>query len=463
MIRLAFEEVASAIQAIQPARKGAPIAGVSTDSRTIRPGELFFALRGPNFDGAHFVADALRGGAAGAVVPLDRLEEIRRSITDAPLHSRLIAVDEPLEALSRLAAYHRQQLAAHVIAVVGSNGKTTTKAMANHLLSARLRGRASPKSFNNQIGVPLTLLSGMADDDYLVVEIGSNAPGEVSELTRLASPDIVVVTSIGEEHLEGFGDLHGVAIEECSAMRWLRPGGAAVVLLDSPELRAQAAGYSCKQITFGRDPAADLCVSDVRYERPWLRFRINGRFEYELPAPGAHNALNAAAAIGVARRLGLEHAELAVRLRDFRGQPMRSELLELGGLSVLHDAYNANPASALAAIDTLESIPATRRIAVLGEMLELGEHAPAMHARVARRLKASTIDLVLLVGRAADWMTPELTPGPRMLSTKTVDECGRRLAELAREGDLILLKASRGVGLERALEPLRVARGAAVG
>jgi UDP-N-acetylmuramoyl-tripeptide--D-alanyl-D-alanine ligase len=202
------------------------VCGVSTDSRTIRPGELFFALRGPRFDGHEFVAEALGRGAAGAVIAessaaslLGRLRKMHNASGSSLSRGccqpgMLIAVDDPLAALARLAAACRQRLSATVIAVVGSNGKTTTKAMLHHILAQRFRGRASPRSFNNQVGVPLTLLASEPSDEYLVVEIGTNRPGEIAALADLVRPDLAVLTSLSEEHLEGLGDLEGVAREE---------------------------------------------------------------------------------------------------------------------------------------------------------------------------------------------------------------------------------------------------------
>lgn len=438
------------------------VRGVSTDSRTIGEGELFFALSGPRFDGHKFAADALKRGAVGVVAAAKRAANIADAVAKTGAAGVVIAVDDPLAALGRLAAFHRRQLSADVIAVVGSNGKTTTKAMIDHILAGRFSGRSSPRSFNNEIGVPLTLLSAEASDDYLVVEIGTNAPGEVAALAALAQPKMAVITCIAEEHLEGLGDLEGVADEECSVLDYLANGRFAAVNIDWPRVREYLPESGVTLVTFGRGEDADLCVTETRYEHPWTRFTINGRFEYRLRMPGAHNALNAAGAIAVARRWGMEHEEIAERLESLAPLPMRSEVLDISGVQVINDAYNANPGSAIAAIEALEAMPAAgRRVAVLGEMCELGPLSAKLHRGVAQRLLNSKVDRVILVGKAGrlmgDVLDGERLFGPKAARCETVDECARELGRQLKDGDVLLLKASRAVGLDRLVDLLREA------
>lgn len=462
MIKLVITEIVEAIRGqASPELRPVSVGGVSTDSRSVRPGELFFALRGPNFDGHDFVVSAVRGGAVAAVISAERADELRVRLREAGLGAEgLILVDDPLAALGRLGAYHRVQAPADVIAVAGSNGKTTTKAMIDHVLGGKLKGRCSPKSFNNAIGVPLTLLSTQSADDYLVVEIGTNAPGEVAALARLASPDLAVITCIGEEHLEKLGDLDGVAAEECSILRHVRKGGFAAVNGDAPQIRSHIPPGSLTVVTFGHSADADLRVSDIRYDDPWLNFKINQRFAYRLHMPGPHNALNAAAAIGVARRLGFEHDQIAQRLETFVPPPMRGEVLRLGGITVVNDAYNANPHSALAALSMLETVGAgRRRIVVFGEMRELGASSAEHHRRVAEQLRHERIDHVILVGRAGEYMYDSLNGGglfaPSVERCESLQECVARLEQLLKDGDVVLLKASRAMGLDQLVEPLR--------
>lgn len=431
--------------------------GVSTDTRTVQRGEVFFAIAGPNFDGHDFVPAAIEKGAIAAIVAANRAETVRTAMQEKKISAAapLIEVDDVVAALGRLASYHRSQTAAVVIAVVGSNGKTTTKAMIDHVLAGQKRGRSSPKSFNNNIGVPLTLLSVEGADDYVVVEIGTNAAGEIAQLGKMARPDMVVLTSIGEEHLEGLGDLAGVAREECAIFHTLADGGFIAVNIDAPHVTEHLPQKKTTVVRFGHRPEADLRIGDVSFAEGWLNFRLNGRFACRLPMPGAHNASNAAGAIAIARRLGLEHPAIAERLESFAPPPMRSAARQIDGVTWINDAYNANPASVRAAIDMLEQYPAAgRRIIALGEMRELGARTAGEHRQIAERLARSRLDHVLLVGSAADWMLDAFEA--RRVAERVPDphSCGRRLAELAREGDVVLLKASRAVGLERAMEYL---------
>jgi UDP-N-acetylmuramoyl-tripeptide--D-alanyl-D-alanine ligase len=371
----------------------------------------------------------------------------------------LIEVEDSVAALGRLAAYHRRQLAAEVIAVVGSNGKTTTKAMIHHILSGRLRGRCSPKSYNNAIGVPLTVLSAEQGDEYLVVEIGTNAPGEVAALGAIVEPDMVVLTCIGEEHLEGLGSLDGVANEECSILGCVRGKGFAAVNVEAPEVRPHLSVDGLRITTFGRTLDADVRLAEPSYEAPWLRFQLNERFPFRLRLVGAHNALNAAGAVTIARRLGFDYAEAAVRLESFVAPPMRNEVVEVGGVSIVNDAYNANPQSAAAAIDVLQQMPCRgQRIAVFGEMRELGSRSTELHRQVGERLRESGVERVLLIGSATDGMYEALSGGglfgPTVERCESTDDCLERLAGSLRPGDVVLLKASRAVELDRLIAPL---------
>jgi UDP-N-acetylmuramoyl-tripeptide--D-alanyl-D-alanine ligase len=463
VIKLVLSEIT---EAVGGTCRGEPptvsVSGVTIDSRKVSPGELFFAIPGPRFDGHDFAASALADGAVAAVVAADMAE---RSLARFPAEmaadgwNRLIEVPDTVAALGRLAAFHRRQLSADVIAVVGSNGKTTTKAMIDHVLGARLKGRCSPKSFNNSIGVPLTLLAAQSSDEYLVVEIGTNAPGEIAALGQMAEPNMAVITCVAEEHLEGLGDIEGVATEETSILRTLRSGGFAAVNIDAPEVRERLPEAKATVCTFGRNPDADVVVTEVRYEPPWTHFVVNGRFAYRLSVLGAHNAMNATAAIVVGRRLGFEHEEIAARLETFAALPMRNEIVEIGALTVVNDAYNANPHSAIAALDVLQSIAGRRRIAVFGEMRELGPRAADLHRGIAERLARYDIDRVVLIGPAAEMMHDALLEqGLSSMCVErcaTVEACGEYLSGELRDGDVVLLKGSRAVGLERLIEPMR--------
>ncbi len=456
MRSLTLEEVAAAMGGRIAGRPGIPtVSAVSTDTRDLAAGSLFFAIKGARFDGHSFVNGALDSGAAAAVV-----SDVSR--VDAKHHQggRLIVVSDVVEALGRLAAWYRRQFAATVVAVVGSNGKTTTKDMIATVLGRSRRGRSARASFNNEIGVPLTLLSVEPSDEFVVVEIGTNHPGEVAALGRIARPDFAVVTSIGEEHLEAFGDLEGVAREEFSILSTMRDRAFAAI-------SDQAAGYAPAEamrehtvVTYGLSERADLRAADVAAEGEGQRFKVNGRFPYCLPLLGDHNVTNAMAAIAIGTRLRLTHEEMAAALLEVRLPPMRMERSEAGGITLINDAYNANPSSVRAALDVLDRMSAVgRKVLVLGDMRELGDNAVRCHQAVGREAGRSTAHVIMAVGAharvVADGATGTAGTGKRIYSYPTMDALAEKLTGLIGAGDVVLFKASRGVGLERLVETVR--------
>lgn len=459
MIKLVISEVIQACQGtIAGDMPAFSVAGVSTDTRTVAPGELFFALHGPNFDGHNFVAAALQRGACGAVIAAERTADILKAVEGSGATPLLVRVDDPLAALGRLAAFHRRQSSARVIAVAGSNGKTTTKSLIEHILRGSLRGRASQKSFNNAIGVPLTLLSAEMGDEFLVVEIGTNAPGEIAALAAVAQPDIAVITCIGEEHLEGLGDLAGVAREECAILAHVKRGGFAAVNIDWPGIREHLPlGRGVTIATFGgAESGADLRVTNPRVADGRLSFQLNGRLDLRLPTINVCNASNAVAAVAVARRMGLRDEEITARLESFSPPPMRSEVQTVGGVTLVNDAYNANPHSMRAAIETLAALPAKRRVFVAGEMRELGRSSAAMHADIATRLaNDGRIDQIVTVGDAAVLMNAGLRNASAAVQAVADPlAAAAHLANWVAPGDAVLFKASRAVGLEAAVKAL---------
>lgn len=451
----------------------APISGLGTDSRTLKPGQVFLALKGPSFDGHAFLAEVARAGAPILIVQ-DAAQVPERGF-DPPCG--VLKVDDTGKALMKIAAAYRKSLArTKVIAVCGSNGKTTTTRLIEHLLSRTMRGTASVKSFNNAIGVPLTILSAKENDQYLICEVGTNAPGEILELGAIVQPDIAVITSIGREHLEKLGDVAGVAKEEAAILQFVRPNGCAVITADSPELAEQAKGASVKNlVTFGRSPQAVIRLTSVRHvaegEHLGLVFTTNARQEYRLPLVGEHNALNALAALAVARRLGIDGEKAVQALATAGGAEMRLARAEIGGVSVLNDAYNANPDSMIAGIDTALALREAgvggsgRTVLVLGEMLELGAASEASHVAVARHIAerqsaGKKIDLVVLVGAGMQAARDELMRAgwtrDRVAYLQNAD--GEQAAEIAgmlSRGDLVLIKGSRRVKLERVVAALQ--------
>ncbi len=445
MIPLTLDEIIGVTQG-HPSRDmpRTSVTGVSIDSRSCNRGDIFFAIRGRNTDGHRYVDQALERGAIAAVVMDHPVAD------DRPL----MYVGDTVRALGRLAAYHRKQRNVQVIAVTGSNGKTTTKCMIHHILSDRSVGRAAPQSYNNAIGVPLTLLSTESKDDYLVVEIGSNAPGEVAALAALASPNMAVITSIGDAHLEGLTDRRGVAMEKSSLLDHLRPSGLAVLNADAPELAPILEGrHEYTVISFGTSDAADVQVTGIESRIDGTTFRVNDRLKVSLPCPGEHNALNAAAAFAVCRRLNVEPERIIELLSTFKPLPMRLDVSRVGGLTLIDDTYNANPSSTMAAIEVLRaSNSGGRRVFVGGQMLELGAAAAAHHRGAGRQMAQAGIDLVVAIGDHAPDVICGVHSVNRRLTTVLYADTETACADLPNwlnDSDTVLIKGSRQLQLDR--------------
>jgi len=443
--------------------------GISTDSRAIKPGQVFIALHGDRTDGHEYLEQVAARHAALAIV--DRADALKRADGGAKnmRETAVLLVPDTGQALLRLAAVWRQSLeGTKVIAIGGSNGKTTTTRLVESVLSRALRGTASQKSYNNAVGVPLTILGAKRGDKFLICEVGTNAPGEIAILADVVRPDIAVITSVGREHLEGLGSLRGVAIEEASLCAAIQTGGLAVISADAPFLTEAVrtlAGAGAKPrfniVRFGLDDDADLRVGDIEPDAEGVAFTINGREKYRVPLLGRHNALNAAAAAAVGRRLGVSNTDIELGLAACRGPEMRLERHEVGGVRVINDAYNANPESMLAAIDTLASLAqgASRRIVVLGDMLELGDSGPDLHREIGDAILEAKVDHAVLVGPlmlfAAERLSKHWSPERITIVPDAAGEGAARIAALLRSGDAVLLKGSRRMGLERVLAALR--------
>ena len=440
-------------------KRPSPAHGVGIDTRTLRPGQVFAAFRGERVDGHDFLEQAYEAGSRIALVERDA--EIRWHV---PEDMALIEVESTRAALGRMAqAYRKTLTTTRVIAVTGSNGKTTTVRLIDQVLGSHMAGSASMKSYNNDIGLPLTLLNARRTDKYVVCEVGMSGPGEVARLAQIARPDIAVITSIGRAHLGGLGSIESVGREKAQLIRGLVPGGLAVVPAGI-ELLEDHLLHDGPMVRFGRDEAADLRISEVESRADGVSFSTNGGQRYALGLLGGHNANNAAATIAVARRLGMSEPSIAEALAHAKGPEMRLDRETIGRISVVNDAYNANPDSVLAAIEAVGPgmADAERRVLVLGEMLELGPASDDLHEEVGRAV-ASAIrggrgpGLVVLVGSgAASARAPieaELGPSGVVLEAETGD--GRSIARRLRPGDAVLFKGSRSVGLERVVEVLR--------
>lgn len=437
--------------------------GLTTDTRKIATGKAFLALKGERTDGHNHLADAANAGAS--VVIVDRTEAPGGAW---PTGVSVLKVQDTGAALLRLAsAYRRQFEGTRVIAVAGSNGKTTTVRLIDAVLSSSRRGTASIKSFNNAVGVPLTILGAKPTDQYLICEAGTNAAGELEVLAQTIEPDIGVITSIGREHLEGFKDVSGVLREEASLFKYLKNGGVAVLCADAAGLVDAVKSFAGRLlggiITFGFHSAADVRIAKLETSFEGVRFTLHDRSSFFVPLVGRHNASNAAAAIAVGRRLGLANDAIEAALAKATGPEMRLERREIAGVRFLNDAYNANPESMLAAAEVLESVSRElkpqRRVVVLGDMLELGEATGDSHTEVARVFGGTAPDLAIVVGPHFS-SNVALFPGKTKVVALPDLSDGRdaTAAGMLAAGDLVLLKGSRGIGLERVIKAFEAPR-----
>jgi UDP-N-acetylmuramoyl-tripeptide--D-alanyl-D-alanine ligase len=429
---------------------------VSTDSRQVGPGDLFFALAGERFDGHDYLAEVARKGAAAVVVQSGRAHAGLRG-------SAVIEVDNPRRALGRLAEKYRKEFELRMVAVGGSNGKTTTKEILASVLRQKLSTLWSEASFNNDIGVPLTLLKLETAHQAAVLEAGTNHPGELEPLVRMIQPRYGVLTSIGREHLEFFGTLEGVAQEEGWLAELLPAGGKLFINGDSEWAAGIINRSRAQAFRIGFAETNDWRVRSVRTDKQGVSFRIDAPLsefagDYKLPLVGRHQAINALLAIAVAAEFGLSRAEIERGLAECRAPKMRLQVWEFGGVRVLDDAYNANADSVIAALEALKDMPCKgRRVAVLGDMAELGQHSEAAHEEVGRRVAELGVGQLFAVGKMAPVIARGARQGGmnRVLEFSNIEAAAAAVKSFVKNGDVLLLKASRSSRLERISELLR--------
>jgi len=427
----------------------AQVTGWSVDSRTLRPGDLYFALRGPNHDGHAYVAEVLAKGAVGAVVDTD---------IEGGSASPILRVKNSLAALQSLASAARQEWGGQVVGVTGSAGKTTTKDVIAEMLSEGLSGGMTAKTegnLNNHVGLPLSLLR--VDDlaRIAVLEMGMNHAGEIRALAEIAWPDVGVVTNIGWAHMESFDSIEGIAAAKRELIESLSPDGTAVLNLDDVRVAGFAKVHPGKVVTYGESERADVRAEDVKFSEDGLAFRV-GSTQFESPLTGRHGVANLLAGIAVAGLYGITPDRLTQRVRNIQPGKMRGERFRHRGILVFNDCYNSNPDAAKAMLAVLRDTPARRRIAVLGEMLELGRWAEPLHRDVGNFAAECGIDvLVGLRGAACYMLDAAKRSGLRADAAFFFDDpvpAGQLVSSLAQAGDAILFKGSRGVHVERALE-----------
>ena len=426
--------------------------GYSIDSRTVNFGDLFIALPGERFDGHDFVVSALEKGAVAALVQSGRA---------IPADSRrLLYVEDTLRALQSLGAAARRLWGKPLLAVTGSAGKTTTKEMLAHVLSARFRVMKSTGNLNNHIGLPLQLLKLEPEHDLAVVEMGMNHSGEIHTLGTLAHHDLAVVTCVAPVHLEFFGSLADIARAKYEMIETLHPGGVAVLNADDDYVSQFGRNFKGKVVTFGIHRAADVGAQNIRLAGvSGSQFELvagSVREAATLPLVGEHNIYNALAATAAAMERGVPPSEVVAALATVVAGDKRGQVLSFAGATIINDSYNSNPNALKAMIDTLASMKAERRILVAGEMLELGPTAEALHRECGRHAADKKIDVVIGVrGLAQALAEAACGAGIQSQFLETPEQAGEWLARHLRPGDAVLLKASRGVKLERALEVLR--------
>jgi UDP-N-acetylmuramoyl-tripeptide--D-alanyl-D-alanine ligase len=427
--------------------------GYSIDSRSVAPGQLFFAVKGERLDGHDFVEQALERGAVAAVVRRDQRARY-------PEEKRLLGVEDTLVALQTLAMAVRRLWGKPLVAVTGSAGKTTTKEAIAHVLSSRWRVLKSEGNFNNHFGLPLMLLKLAPEHDVAVIEMGMSHAGEIRALAKIAQPEIGVVTNVAPVHLEFFDSLAGIARAKYELVESLPATGTAILNADDEYVSQFGRDFKGKVVMFGTRATAD-----VRAEKIHTNGAEGAEFDVvmgsvtehaRLPLVGEHNVLNALAAVAVGLERGLKPAEAVGALATLAPAEKRGQVLHLGNITVINDCYNSNPKALAAMVDALAAMPAKRRIVVAGEMLELGPAGEEMHRQAGGHIAVKKIDaLVGVRGLAQAMVAAAKQSGIRGEFVASSEEAGDWLARETRDGDVVLLKASRGVKLEKALETWR--------
>jgi UDP-N-acetylmuramoyl-tripeptide--D-alanyl-D-alanine ligase len=427
---------------------GAPpveFSGVSTDSRTVSPGALFVALRGERHDGHAFAGEALRRGAAAALVS--------RPLVGAA--GCLILVPDTLQALGQLAAAHRAQFALPVIAVTGSTGKTTTKEMTAAILQRRGRALRTEENFNNEIGVPMSLLGLDRDTDFAVIELAMRGAGQIAYLARIARPGIGVITNIGPSHLELLGSLEAVAAAKAELLEALPPDGTAVVNADDAYADLLRGKSAARVVTFGVERRADVRAHDVTQDdRAAARFRLvapAGEIAVALGVPGRANVHNALAAAAAALAAGAALEDVAGGLARIAPGRHRLEIIEAArGFTIVDDCYNASPASVAMALEVLAALPGRRKFAALGDMRELGPAAEPFHREIGEQAARLGLERLITVGQLGRAIAEgaQAALGERAEWQPDNDRAAERLLALLGPGDVVLVKGSRAMGME---------------
>jgi UDP-N-acetylmuramoyl-tripeptide--D-alanyl-D-alanine ligase len=449
-MKLQLHRVAEYTGAVGTFELDAVAEGYSIDSRSIKPGEIFFAVKGERLDGHDYVEAALQNGALAAVI--DRKRVARFSDT-----SKVLVVDDTLLALQSLGAAVRRRWGKPLVAVTGSAGKTTTKEAIAHVLAARFRVMKSEGNLNNHFGLPLQLLKLEPEHEIAVLELGMSHAGEISALAKLAHPDIGVVTNVAPVHLEFFSSVAEIARAKYELIQELHSGAVAILNADDEYVSQFGRDFHGKVVHYGIHHQANVCGDKVEsLGDKGSRFELvanSVRQEVTLPLLGEHNVYNALAAAAVAMERGLTPTEIAGALATLSPADKRGQKLSIAGATVINDCYNSNPKALQSMVDALAAMLAKRRIVVAGEMLELGPQGEALHFEAGRHMAEKKIDFVLGVrGLAQQIVDGAKAAGTPAKFVSTPEEAGAWMKDEVGTGDVVLLKASRGVRLEKALD-----------
>lgn len=423
---------------------------VSTDSRTIKPGELFVALHGENFEGHDFVEASAKAGATGALVDLNWAGSV-------PDNFALLRATDTLQAYQMLAANYRRSLGLKVLAITGSNGKTSTKDFAASVLARKFRVTKTEGNFNNHVGLPRTILEATSGDEIAVWELGMNHPGEIAALARIAAPDAAIITNIGVAHIEFMGSRESIAAEKGALAEAIEPQGTVILNADDPFTEGIAARTRARVVLAGTTAGAVRAI-EIRQSADGSEFTIvegAHRCRAQLPVAGSHMVQNALLAIAAGRAFGLSIEECAAGLAAAPLTKARLQIKEIGGVQFLDDSYNANPDSMKAALRTLVELDADgKRIAVLGEMRELGSESERGHREVGETAATLDVNQLITIGDTAELIAEGArTAGlQKVLSARSTAEAANLLGKIARPGDLVLIKGSRAARTEEVIE-----------
>lgn len=452
MAEFTIEEICTATRgSVQGEAAGVRFQGICTDTRMVQPGDLFIALIGERFDGHEFVKQSLAKGAAGVV--------ISKKPAEMPAGAVAVMVGNTLKALQDIAQFHRRRFSIPVIAITGSNGKTTTKDLTAAILASKLTVLKTEANFNNEIGLPRTLLNLTKEHQVAVVEMGMRGSGEIAELAAIAEPTAGIVTNVGETHIELLGSLANIAAAKAELVEAVPSQGFVVLNADNAYVKAMSGKAAGKVIFYGIEQPADIQAVQIQVEGLYTTFTCRcygAAFPVKLPMIGLHNVYNTLAAVAAAWELGLSAQDIQTGLDRFQPSSMRQQIERVGEYIVINDAYNASPLSMAGAITTLQQVAAGRSVAVLGDMLELGDVAIEAHQRIGRTAAQSGVNAVVTVGALAEHIVIAAREAgiKEAVACQNHEDAAMALQKILQPGDTILLKGSRGMKMEKILEML---------